>query len=299
MSITLLQIDKSLTRSIPEVDHTPTPDQIDLFRRSGVGVVRGLLAPEEIERIREAYMEASEGGPIDGLSETKFAQLEADNQDPLLLYPRMLHPHRHPDTPYGKLALKYMLDDRISTVLEAVTGEPPIAAQSMFYFKPPGARGQALHQDNNPLAVDPGTCMAAWIPLDRCDAENGALSVVPGTGPLEMLCDVEKEDRTDIFFNGGSLKLPEEIRPITADMNPGDVLFFNGQLVHGSYPNTTKERWRRTLIFHYAPVSCEEVAGFYHPLLNMDGEVAERRVSPTGGPCGKFEPMSMGAMSMS
>jgi ectoine hydroxylase-related dioxygenase (phytanoyl-CoA dioxygenase family) len=159
----------------------------------------------------------------------------------------------------------------------------------MFYYKPPGSRGQGLHQDNNPLAVDPGTCIAAWIALDPCDAENGALSVVPGTGPLELLCDAEMDERSDLFFNGGSLHLPEGVTPKTVDMEPGDVLFFNGQLIHGSFPNTTEDRWRRTLIFHYVPESCEEVSGFYFPLLDTQGNEVTRRASPAGGPCGKFQ----------
>jgi hypothetical protein len=32
----------------------------------------------------------------------------------------------------------------------------------MIYFKAAGARGQALHQDQYYLRVNPGTCCAAW-----------------------------------------------------------------------------------------------------------------------------------------
>jgi phytanoyl-CoA hydroxylase len=283
-----VDIDPAVSGQIVELDAQPTPDQVTAFRLSGVGVVRGLLSVEETQTIRDAYMAAAADGPIDGLSETGKDQAQGDSVDPLKRYPRMLHPHRFADLEAGRLALQYMLDARISRVLRAVTGEEPIAAQSMFYFKPPGARGQGLHQDNNPLAVKPGTCMAAWIPVDRCDADNGALSVVPGTGPLEMLCDAESESRADLFFNGGTLKLPEGIEPVTADMELGDVLFFNGQTIHGSYPNTTTDRWRRTLIFHYAPESCEEIADFYHPLLDMQGQVVERGRSRMGGLCGEY-----------
>ena len=69
------------------------------------------------------------------------------------------------------------------TVLEALLGEEVLAAQSMFYFKPPGARGQALHQDNFYLRVEPGTCVAAWVACDVIDRDNGGLEVVPGHAP--------------------------------------------------------------------------------------------------------------------
>ena len=69
-----------------------------------------------------------------------------------------------------------MLDtERSSRVIELIG--PAYGAQSMFYFKPPTARGQALHQDNLYLQAHPETCLAAWIAVDDCDGENGGLIV--------------------------------------------------------------------------------------------------------------------------
>lgn len=73
---------------------------------------------------------------------------------------------------------------------------PPI--RWMFYFKPPGARGQALHQDNLCLRVEPGTCVAAWIAREAIDPENGNLEVVPGTHRMDPFCP-EKADRKPSF----------------------------------------------------------------------------------------------------
>ncbi|MFW6038893.1 MAG: phytanoyl-CoA dioxygenase family protein [bacterium] len=285
---TLSSLDRSVTTCIPEIAALPSDEQIAAFRRAGVGVVRSLLDVAEIEHLMDAFMKAAADGPIENLSETSITTKPGAGDDPLVRYPRFLHPHRRDDLEIGPLSLRYMLDPRINRVLSALLGEPILAAQSMFYFKPPGARGQGLHQDNQPLAVHPGTCLAAWIPLDRCDEENGALKVVPGSGPLDLLCDAETEERADIFFTGRSIKLPGNVMPVIAELDRGDVLLFNGQLIHGSYPNRSPDRWRRTLIFHYAPASCEEIAGFYHPLLDMNGNVVERRKSPAGGPCGRF-----------
>ena len=298
MSQTVIRIDPAVAKQIPVLDAEPTAEQIAAFRQAGVGVVRGLIKPEEVDRLREAFMAAAVDGPVEGLSEGAGSLAKPNEDDPLKRYPRMLHPHRRADLEIGPLARRYMLDARIFKVLRAVLGEEPLAAQSMFYFKPPGGRGQGLHQDNNPLAVKPGTCLAAWIPLDPCDADNGALQVVPGTGPLELLCDADRESRADIFFNGGSIKLPEGVEPIPAMMEAGDVLFFNGQLIHGSYPNRTTDRWRRTLIFHYAPESCEQIADFYLPMLNVKGHDVMRRKSKMGGLCGEFVDKPAMGMSM-
>ena len=71
-------------------------------------------------------------------------------------------------------------------------------------------------------------------------------------------------------------------------MKAGDVLFFNGQVIHGSYPNNSGTGFRRALIAHYVVGEAEKVAGFYHPLLNFAGEEVNLSLSADGGPCGIF-----------
>ena len=70
-------------------------------------------------------------------------------------------------------------------------------------------------------------------------------------------------------------------------MAPGDVLFFNGQIVHGSLPNATTDRFRRALIGHYIQGEASQVTKSCHPALRMDGTVLEDLdVSQGGGTCG-------------
>lgn len=73
-------------------------------------------------------------------------------------------------------------------------------------------------------------------------------------------------------------------------MEPGDVLFFNGNLIHGSYRNKTKDRFRRAFICHYANESATHIGQFYKPLYRADGTEVDLEVNPDGGPCGiEFE----------
>jgi hypothetical protein len=69
-------------------------------------------------------------------------------------------------------------------------------------------------------------------------------------------------------------------------MEPGDVLFFSGQVIHGSGPNRSSDRFRRSLIGHYIAGEAQKVAEFYHPALRMDGSVIELDNSQAGGACG-------------
>ena len=154
-----------------------------------------------------------------------------------------------------------------------MVGGPANGAQSMFYFKPQSARGQALHQDNLFLQASPETCIAAWIAIDDVDAENGGLQVVPGSHNYNLACpESEMADAEKSFTNVG-VRLQDGMETSQTVMKAGDVLFFHGSMVHGSGPNYSQERTRRSLIFHYVPQNSVEIGRFYLPLLSPDGEV--------------------------
>jgi phytanoyl-CoA hydroxylase len=254
-----------------------TQEQIRSFRDEGYIVMEGLFAPEEVRELVDNFMQMHAGGPIPGCFEPADPE-EADG-DILKLYPRMMHPHR-----VNELALRYLLDDRLEAVLTGLFGEEPLAAQSMLYFKPAGAKGQALHQDNFYLKVEPGTCIAAWVALDAADQENGGLEVVPGTHDMELFCP--EEANSDVSFTRDYVPVPEGLEAVPVVMQPGDVLFFNGQLVHGSQPNTSEDRFRRSFICHYVGRSSERISKWYRPILTMDGEEVRIEESAGGGPCG-------------
>jgi hypothetical protein len=259
------------------------------FNRDGFTIARGLFAEQEVDAIRDAFMEANRNGPVDGLSETSRRRVDGrvtpyDETDPLQFYPRMMHPHRHPDMEVGRIARRYMLDARLRPILERCMEDEPVAVQSMFYFKPPGARGQALHQDNYYLRVKPGTCCAAWIAIDDADEENGGMMCVPNTQTYAIQCP-ELADPTR-FFTTEHVEPPAGLKPEILRLRAGDVLFFNGNVVHGSYPNTSRDRFRRALICHYVPLGTEQMSHWYREPMRFDGTVVAYELNEEGGPCG-------------
>jgi phytanoyl-CoA hydroxylase len=274
-----------------QIAQTLAPSQLQQFRRDGYLVVRGLFLTEVAE-LRDTFMAANANGPVEGLSEIRHRGTPGgyDAADPLSFYPRMMNPHRHPERAVGPLTLRTMLDPRLHGILCDLLDDEPLAGQSMFYFKPPGARGQDLHQDNFYLRVKPGTCMAAWLAIDDADEQNGGMVVVPGTGNLEIACP--EKAHPDRFFTTEHVAPPPGKREQLVSLTAGDVLFFNGSLIHGSYPNTSADRFRRALIFHYMPLHCAEVHEWYKPLLRFDGSVVEKAAASGGGPCGNTQPMA-------
>jgi hypothetical protein len=243
------------------------------FDRDGFVVVP-LFSADECEALISHFMELRKAEwPGD------FAGVDLTSDDPLKKYPRLIHMHH-----WDKASFKWAIDRRLDDALTQLLGLSPYMVPTMLYFKPPGARGQALHQDQSYLRAQPGTCVAAWLALDDTDEENGCMQLVPGSQGLPLLCTV-KADTTQSFTDV-MVPVPDgmEIRP--AVMNRGDVLFFNGQVIHGSYPNRSKDRFRRSLIAHYITGDAEKVHFWYHPIFRMDGTEIKLGLSEGGSQCG-------------
>ncbi|CAA9306312.1 MAG: Phytanoyl-CoA dioxygenase, peroxisomal precursor [uncultured Friedmanniella sp.] len=249
------------------------------WERDGFHVARGLFSAAEVAAIRDRFDAlAATGTPIPGHWEPS-----AEATDILGRYPRVMHPHE-----LDPANMAVFLDPRVRALVATLMGEDVIGCQTMFYFKPPTARGQAFHQDNYYLLVQPYTCIAAWLAVDRSYAENGGLQVCPATHVLDLECP----DHADLSesFTDDFVAPPAGHDPVKLDLAPGDMLFFTGSVIHGSGPNTTTDHWRRSFISHYMPVSATHIGGWYLPhMYDFDGRPVTRESTAWGGPCGVEE----------
>jgi phytanoyl-CoA hydroxylase len=251
----------------------------ETFDRDGYAVARGLFSAAEVEEIKAEFEMINRTQK----DKSSFDDGIRDENDPLFHYPRIVHPHR-----FNPLARRYLLHPAVKAHLSALMGEEPVATQTMYYFKPPGARGQALHQDNLYLLVEPGTCLGAWTAIDRVDRENGCMMVVPGSHRGNLLCQEQGDEQLRReSFSGQVTRIPKGMKAVEVPMEPGDTLFFSGGLIHGSGPNRSKDRFRRSFIGHYAAGSLEKISKFYLPLVKMDGTDYDVVAQTGGGACGQ------------
>ena len=140
----------------------------------------------------------------------------------------------------------------IQTVLRKMIGDEPRLFQDMALLKPPRiGREKPWHQDCAYFDLPLGTqVVGIWLALDEAVVENGCMHVIPGShreGPVVhfqrrdwQICDTDVQ-------TGRCLALP---------MQPGDCLFFDGLLHHGTPPSHSPLR-RRALQFHYRPASVD------------------------------------------
>lgn len=251
-------------------------DERERFLATGYRLAPNLFSPGEVAAMLAQFMEMR-SRPCEG----DEVEIDPGHEDALVRYPRIMQPHR-----WDAVSRSFMLDSRIDHWLTMLLGESPIAVQTMVYFKPPSARGQALHQDNFYLQAAPGTCAAAWLALDDCDEENGCMCVVPGSQSEPVLCLDEAD--TSISFTDVQVALPPGLKAVPVCMKAGDVLFFNGQIIHGSGPNVSLHRFRRSLIAHYVEACATQVSRYYFPAYRMDGSEAFLEHAADGGRCGRY-----------
>jgi phytanoyl-CoA hydroxylase len=247
------------------------------FDEDGYLVARRLFDADEAAFLCDHFTRLREAGAYPG----DVVGADPDSNDPLRKYPRMIHMHR-----WDAIALDWLLEPRLARSLtKLLDGVEPIAVQTMLYFKPPGARGQAAHQDQYYLRVNPGTCVAAWLALDPCDEQNGCLEVVPGSQEWPILCTIPAD--TTQSFTDVTVPLPDEAELVPVVMEPGDVLFFNGSLVHGSKRNRS-DRFRRSLVGHYIEGDARQCALWYRRAYRLDGSEVTLEQSEGGGRCGEW-----------
>jgi ectoine hydroxylase-related dioxygenase (phytanoyl-CoA dioxygenase family) len=252
-------------------------EQIENFAAFGYCVAPDLFTENEILEIEEFFEEfrAFGGRVFDGGS-------AYEEIDPTKRQLRALHPHR-----YSAKVTDWFLNPNVAAALEELLGKPALGVQTMYYFKPPGARGQGMHQDNFYLLAKPATCIAAWTAIDSADLDNGCLWVVPESHRGDLLCPENGGEKWLGYGDTHITKFPRGRKPVAVPVPRGSTLFFNGNLIHGSGPNRTTHRARRTFIGHYIDSASEQVAKFYHPVLDMRGQVvSDIKIPEGGGPCG-------------
>jgi len=132
----------------------------------------------------------------------------------------------------------------------------PVALQSMVITKQPEIGGEVPeHNDSTFLYTDPPTALGFWIALEKCTAENGALSFLPGS---HLTAPIAKRF---IRLPGGGTEF-EQLIPEDPDVdqqirgkyvleacNPGDLVLIHGTVLHKSERNTS-QRTRFAYTFH-------------------------------------------------
>jgi len=261
-------------------DRVPvTAEQYRRFRRDGFLVVPQLVAPEQVAELRRHTEDLMQGKLPEQQSRMAKRDPNADSGitiQELEAPPDDLSPEEKAQyflrihMLHRKIELheRYLLHPRVLDVLEILIGPDVLAMQTMLFLKPPGKPGQGWHQDSYYIPTAPDTLCGAWIAIDDCDERNGAMWFAKGSGhePIYPPCpevgygfgDKGVDDIT--YVKGVSdpddeqnalSRVADRYDQVLVSAKAGDVVFFNGHVLHRSKQNWTTDRYRRAFVSHY------------------------------------------------
>jgi phytanoyl-CoA hydroxylase len=238
-------------------------EEYKAFRRDGYLVARGVVSRQEIDEMLSHIDDLIAGRvDVEGLDKPQPGETLRDVEKRLLRIHMM-----HDRIPLWE---RWMLHPRVLDLVQALIGPDVLAMQTMMFIKGPGSDGQGFHQDSYYIPTFPDSLIGAWIAVDKADRQNGCLWMTRGSNvePIYPPAngygygDWGLKDIPEVSGVGGHSNSDEDpengLRPMTksyeevpVELEPGDVAFFGGHVLHRSLSNKTSDRTRKAFVNHY------------------------------------------------
>lgn len=212
-----------------------TDEELAAFARDGFITVRGLFGAQEMADISRWADEVESWPEVPGTYMMYFEQSLKDPGKRIINRIENFYPYHD-----GFRAL--FDDERVMGRLKELFGGPAVLFKDKINFKYPGGGGFKHHQDQAAGWWDYADFFISMlISIDAATPENGCLEIAPGEGKHRELDRQWKPFTEEEIERMGFRQILTE---------PGDVIFFDSFVPHGSYPNMSDER-RRILYVTY------------------------------------------------
>ncbi|MCZ6678347.1 MAG: phytanoyl-CoA dioxygenase family protein [Candidatus Poribacteria bacterium] len=211
-----------------------TPEKKRFYDENGFILKKGLVPFEDIQQIREEIKDIHNRmaeHPVDGIG-LSWEEFDNPNLPPRikqLMHSELISP-----------ALNRILrSDAMLDIIEKLIG-PDISLYHSKLLPKDAEDGTAIpwHQDyaywnrddNRPLMVN---CQLAIDPTTR---ENGCIQFVPGSHKWGLQEHERRQQTFGVFLKGHYCERDDAV---AVEMAPGDGVFFNALVIHGSAANTS------------------------------------------------------------
>lgn len=229
-----------------------TQDQLESFRTRGFVVLRGFYDSAAVAAL-SATLDALRDSDAEGQECAKYYEESPLSGETILVrIENVLGEHNADFT-------EQVLSPKANGCLTELFGEPPLLFKDKINYKLPGCRADKLHQDQAAgwnRYCDFFITMAVAVDQNRRD--NAALSFL-ATGGYER--DLMTEEWQPLSEADPPYQPEDDYLLLEAD--PGDVVFFDSYVPHGS-PANTSERSRRNLFLTFNRQSAGDLRARYY-----------------------------------
>ena len=243
---------------------TMSAEETAAYAHDGYLLRKGLLSSAEVDRFRGRARAQLEQDRREGSVMTK-----ADREGKTTLLKMWTSAG---DDQYGLLAR----DERLVDLAEGAIGKPVYLYSHKMTMKQPNEGGAwEWHQDfgywYNYGCLSPDM-MSIYVALDRATKENGCLQVLRGSHKIGRLDHVREDGQTNAEREHVEAAL-KRFELVYVEMEPGDALVFDGNLLHRSDANRTDTyRWGYICSYNAvenAPYKKVRDYGNYEPLRKV------------------------------
>lgn len=229
-----------------------TQEQVKEFKEKGFVVVRSFYKPDEISKVSVWLDDLRDRQPAESQEAKYYETSPVNGRNILVRIENVIGDH-------NRAASDLLISEKAKAALTQLLGEAPALFKDKVNYKLPGCRADKLHQDQ--AAGWNAYCdsfVSMGIAVDENRLDNGALS---------FMCSGNYEKRL----------MTEEWRPLSEDdppyqpedeyvlleADPGDVIFFDAYVPHGSPPNTGT-RSRRNIFLTFNKASDGDMRAAYY-----------------------------------
>jgi phytanoyl-CoA hydroxylase len=224
-------------------------DEIARFRRDGFVIVEQFLSEDRLTALRESFPKLFSGKFDTGIYPDEWYWREGMSLPDVT---RHMANAWKADLTVAKLALSA----DVGRAAARLTGwSNARLGQDTIWWKAPKAKPIAHHQDSSFMDfLDPAQTVTCWVTLDDTQRDAGTLEYVPGSHlwpltPLPEAFHGQDDYRAQMKAAAAAAGVsPPE--PVFIEVPAGSCVFHAGEIWHGSGPNATGDRMRRSIGIH-------------------------------------------------
>lgn len=161
----------------------------------------------------------------------------------------------------SKIFRSYLLDKRVKNLLEKIVKKKFVGLMTHVIFKHANTKyaklGWVPHQDNSYAQMKSDSYVTTNLFIHNANKKNGCLYLYPGSHKKGLVNfknfysyhAKENQSPGNRVASSNLLKTKVDL-----EINQGDFLIMNGNLIHGSYGNYSKTLSRHMLSFNYGVV---------------------------------------------
>jgi phytanoyl-CoA hydroxylase len=229
---------------------------VELFRQQGFLIVKQMIDAGEVDRLRMRFPLIF-GGKFDtGVYPDEWYWREGMSLPDVT---------RHMGNAWkSDLAVaRLVLSQQIAEAVAKLTGWDGVRlGQDTIWWKAPKTKAITLHQDTSFLDyLEPQQTATCWVALDDTERNAGTIEYIPGSHqwpvaalPNDFHAPEDYRARMKAAAKSVGVEAPD---PVFIEVPAGSVVFHAGETWHGSGPNETSDRTRRSIGIHYVPIYAE------------------------------------------